>query len=102
VTTISAPAHKRKPKAKMTSRHLVSYKLSRKARLMIAVRGPRGGQGAVRTTVRRATRAGKVSLARLVHGRRLKAGTYRVTATAIDSSGAKSKPRRTRFRVRFG
>lgn len=101
VTTISAPARKRKPKAKMTSRHLVSYKLSRKARLMISVSGPRGGEGAFRTMVRQATRAGQVSLARLVHGCRLEAGAYHVTATAIDSSGAKSKPRRTTFRVRL-
>jgi hypothetical protein len=102
VTTISAPAPKRKPRARAARRHKVSYRLSRKARLMISVRPPHSGGKTYRTLVRRASRAGRISLSRLVRGRRLRAGTYRVTATAIDASGARSKPRRTRFRVRLG
>lgn len=102
VTTISAPTAKRKAKAKRASRHRVSFKLSRKARVMFTVSGPYAGRKTYRTMVRRATRRGEVSLGRLLHGRRLAAGTYRVTATAVDGEGARSKPRRTAFRVRVG
>jgi hypothetical protein len=101
VTTISASAPKRAPTAKVARGHRVSYKLSRKARLMISVRAPGGGR-TYQTLIRRASRSGKVRLPRLLHGRRLVTGTYRVKATAVDSSGAKSKPRRTAFRVRLG
>ncbi|MGH2938053.1 MAG: glycoside hydrolase family 26 protein [Solirubrobacterales bacterium] len=98
VTTITAP--RRKPKAKSVRRHKFSYKLSRKAKLMIAVTPPQGA--GYRTLVGRAARQGEVGLSRLVHGRPLGAGTYLVTATAVDPSGTRSKPRQIRFRVRLG
>jgi hypothetical protein len=102
IPTIAAPAPKRTAKAKMARHHRVSYELSRKARVMFTVSGPHGGRKAYRTMVRRATRKGEVTLARLLHGRPLTAGSYRVTARAIDASGVRSKPRRTSFRVRIG
>jgi hypothetical protein len=102
VTTISAPAPAPQRKAKAARRHKVSYKLTRKARLMISVSPPHGGGRTYRTLVRRASRAGTISLSRLVHGRPLRAGTYRVKAVAIDASGGRSKPRWTRFKVRLG
>lgn len=107
VTTISASAAttsiagaKHKPKsAKAARRHKFSYKLSKKAQLRVAVDPPGDGQ-TYRTLIPRATQQGEVSLSRLVHGRALQAGTYRVTAVAVARSGAKSKPRQVSFRVR--
>jgi hypothetical protein len=79
---------------------VASYELSRKAQLEISVQSPGGGRKAYRTVVRRSAKQGRVRLSRLVHGRKLRAGTYRVTATAVDASGTRSKPRRTSFKVR--
>ena len=103
VTTISepppAPQQKRKPNRK-PRRHKFSYKLSQKAKLMVAVDAP-GSRGKTYRTLVGATRQGDVSLSRLVHGRALQAGTYLVTATAVDDSGDRSQPRQLRFRVRL-
>jgi hypothetical protein len=86
------------PKAKKVHHRRLSYQISRKAKLRIAVSGP-GRGNAYETVVNRAGRTGSVDLTRLLHGRRPSAGTYRVTATAIDAHGARSKPRRTAFSV---
>jgi len=102
VTAQRKPKPKPKAKAKKVRRHRLSYELSRKAKLMISVSAPQGGGKTYKTMIGRATRRGEVRLTRLLHGRELLRGTYRVTATAVDSSGAKSKPRRTAFRVRLG
>jgi Glycosyl hydrolase family 26 len=108
VTTISTPAPtssaatpktKRKA-AKVARRHKFSYKLSKKAQLMVTVTAPGNGK-AYRTLISRAQR-GDVSLSRLVHGGALRAGTYRVTAVAVADSGARSKPRQISFKVRLG
>jgi Glycosyl hydrolase family 26 len=99
VPTISAPPARHGKKAKMARRHKVSYKLSRKARVMFSITS-RGRT--FQTMIRRSSRRGAVTLGRLVHGRNLKPGTYRVTATAVDAGGAKSQPRRAAFRVRAG
>jgi hypothetical protein len=88
-------------KAKKANRRRLSYEISRRAKLRIAVGGPGRGK-AYETVVNRASRAGSVSLTRLLHGRELAAGTYRVTATAIDADGTRSKPRRTAFSVPRG
>ena len=50
-------------------------------------------------SVRRRTRRGRVKLAKLVAGRRLGPGVYRVVAVAIGANGKPSKPRRSHFRV---
>ncbi|MBS1676787.1 MAG: hypothetical protein JST08_05315 [Actinobacteria bacterium] len=99
VTTSSAPAPKAKLRRKAARRHKFSYKLSRKAKLMVAVNPPSGGKG-FRTLIGRTARHGEVTLARLVHGRALQSGTYRVTAIAVDHSGERSQPRQISFRVR--
>jgi endoglucanase len=88
-------------KTKKAHRRRLSYEISRKAKLRIAVKAPGHGKS-YETVVNRASRAGSVSLTRLLHGRRPSAGTYRVTATAIDAHGARSKPRRTAFSVPRG
>jgi hypothetical protein len=89
------------PKAKKPHRRRLSYKISRKAKLRVSVSAPGRGK-TYATVVDRASRKGTVSLTRLLHGREPSAGTYRVTATAIDAHGARSKPRRTAFTVPGG
>ncbi len=100
--TISTPTPHRggKPRKAGGRRHKVSYRLSRKARVTFSV--TTSGGRTFETTIRRASRRGEVALSRLLHGRDLRPGTYRVSATAVDSSGDRSKPRRTAFRVRLG
>jgi glycosyl hydrolase family 26 len=98
----SRPKGTRKHKATKAARHhKLSYKLSKKAQLRVSVAAPGQGQD-YRTLIGRATRQGDVSLSRLVHGRALRAGTYRVTAVAVDASGKQSKPRQVSFRVQLG
>jgi Glycosyl hydrolase family 26 len=89
------------PKAKKPHRGRLSYKISRKARLSVSVSAPGRGK-TYATVVNRASRKGTVSLTRLLHGNEPSAGTYRVTATAIDAHGGRSKPRRTAFTVPRG
>lgn len=100
VPTITAPATRGGRKAKAARRHRVSYQLSRKARVMFTLTTGHGRT--FETLVGRASRSGTVTLDRLAHGHDLEPGAYRVTATAIGAGGAKSKPRRTAFRVRAG
>ncbi|HEX3360063.1 MAG TPA: glycosyl hydrolase [Solirubrobacterales bacterium] len=100
--TAAAPESSTAPTPKAKKRRgRLSYKISRKAKLRVSVSAPGRGK-TYATVVNRPSREGTVSLTRLLHGRRPSAGTYRVTATAIDSSGARSKPRRTAFRVPRG
>ena len=78
----------------------IVYRLSHRARVQIAVRARRGGSarpGAIVTLDPR--RSGRVRLSKLVGGRRLHRGGYRIVARAIDHSGNRSRPRRVSFRV---
>ncbi len=83
------------------SRAKVVYRLSRRARVRIAVhkRG-RGTANPARTvTIRHPRRSGRIRLSTLVRGHRMHRGSYRVVARAIDRHGARSRPRQVRFRV---
>jgi len=100
IATVSA-APLRTLKSKRARRQRLSYRLSRKAKLLIAVRTPRSDGGKTfNTLIRRATQRGKVGLRRLVRRHDLVRGTYHVTATAIGAGGVRSRPRHTAFRVR--
>ncbi|MGH2974994.1 MAG: glycoside hydrolase family 26 protein [Solirubrobacterales bacterium] len=75
----------------------VVYRLSRRARVRIALHGPAAAAGAV--TVADPSRGGQVRLSTLIRGHRARPGTYRVVARAISPDGAHSSARRVRFRV---
>jgi hypothetical protein len=78
----------------------IFYRLSRRAALHIAVRTlARRRASGFSVTLGRPTRVGHVPLSRLVGKSRLPRGAYQVTATAIDRSGAVSRPRRAAFRI---
>jgi beta-mannanase len=78
----------------------VVYRLSHRARVQIAVRDRRGGSARPGATVTLdPRRSGRIRLSKLVGGRRLHRGSYRVVARAIDHNGNRSRPRRVRFRV---
>jgi Glycosyl hydrolase family 26 len=95
-TTIRASA----PRAG-ASRAKVIYRLSRRARVRIAVHGRRGGPAkfARIVTIRHPRRSGRIRLSTLVRGHRMHRGSYRIVARAIDRHGARSRPRQARFRV---
>ena len=83
---------------KAALRAKVVYRLSRRASVRIALASPRRlGEDGDRDD--RLTRSGRVRLSTLIRGRRLQRGSYRVVARAIDHNGARSRPRRARFRV---
>jgi hypothetical protein len=86
-------------KGKKVARPRLAYRLSRQAELTISVTTPGAHGRTFETRVRRTARRGEVSVSRLLHGSGLRSGTYRVTATALDAAGARSKPRRTAFRA---
>jgi Glycosyl hydrolase family 26 len=75
----------------------VRYRLSRSASVTITV----GSRSKRKFTFTRESSAqkGTVSLAQVVGGHRLRPGRYWVVASAVDGSGAPSKPRRARFRA---
>lgn len=79
----------------------VVYRLSRRATVQIAVHVRRGGsvKPAATVTIGRPTRNGRIRLSKLMGGRRMHRGSYRVVARAIDRGGTRSKPRQVRFRV---
>jgi hypothetical protein len=80
-----------------THRAKVVYRLSRRARVRIAVRGGSVRRRAAATLDPR--RGGRIRLSKLMGGRRIHRGSYRIVARAIDRSGARSKPRKVSFRV---
>ncbi len=77
----------------------VAYRLSRSAGVRITVHAGQRAKKVASVTIRHARRSGRVRFSKLVGGHRLHRGNYRAVARAIDRSGAKSKPRRTRFRI---
>jgi hypothetical protein len=77
----------------------VVYRLSRAASVQISVKRGHGTGTVATLTISRSRRVGAVRLARLVGGRSLRRGAYRVVARAIDGSGARSGSRQARFRV---
>ncbi len=84
-----------------TGRAKVVYRLSRRARVQVALRDRRGDpvkRGAT-LTIGHPKRSGRIRLSTLIRGRRMHRGSYRVVARAIDGSGARSKRRQVRFRV---
>lgn len=83
------------------SRAKVVYRLSRRARVKIAVhdRGSGSAKPARTVTVRHPRRSGRIRLSTLVRGHRMRRGSYRLVATAIDRHGVQSRPRQVRFRV---
>jgi Glycosyl hydrolase family 26 len=96
----------KKKKAASVSRALsrrarVVYRLSRRAKVSIAVHVRRGRSHRVfETTVEKRARHGRVRLSKLLGGRPLHRGTYRVVVTAVDEeSGTTSRPRKARFHV---
>jgi hypothetical protein len=75
----------------------IRYTLTEPA--MVTLRIQRGGRRV--GILRRAGRAGanRVTFNGRIGRRALRSGTYRLTATAIDGAGNRSRPRSTRFRV---
>ena len=96
VTPSGAMAHVARPRAALRAK--VVYRLSHRARVRIALRGGRRGS-AKTVTMEHPTRGGRIRLSNLIRGRRVHRGSYRVVARAIDSRGARSKPKQVRFRV---
>jgi beta-mannanase len=74
----------------------VVYRLSRRARVRIALHGPAATRD---VTVAHPTQGGRIRLSSLIRGRRVHRGSYRVVARAMDPSGHHSQPKRVRFRV---
>jgi Glycosyl hydrolase family 26 len=98
------PKHGKKKSAVSRLRHRarVVYRLSRRAKVNIVVHAHRrnGSHHLYEMTIGKPKRHGSVRLTRLLGGHPLGRGTYRVVVTALDeSSGATSRPRKTRFRV---
>jgi hypothetical protein len=96
----------KKKKAASVSRALsrrarVVYRLSRRAKVSIAVHVRRGRSHRIfETTIEKRARHGRVRLSKLLGGRPLHRGTYRVVVTAVDEeSGTTSRPRKARFQV---
>jgi hypothetical protein len=84
--------------ATRASRAKVVYRLSHPARLQISVRNSRG-RALRRVTIAKRSKGGRVALSKLVGGRRMRRGSYRVVARAVNGSGSHSAPRRARFRI---
>jgi len=80
------------------SRAKVAYRLSHSARLKISVRDSRGHASAP-VTIAQPSKGGRVALSKLVGGRHMRRGGYRVVARAVNRSGSHSKPRQARFRI---
>lgn len=75
----------------------VRYRLSRRAGVEITVRSRSGSKFTL--TRNSSRRRGAVRLSKVVGPHRLRRGRYSVIASAIDDSGASSKPRRAKFRA---
>ena len=80
------------------SRAKVAYRLSHSARLKISVRDSRG-HASKPVTIAQPTKGGRVALSKLVGGRPMRRGGYRVVARAVNRSGSHSAPRQARFRI---
>jgi hypothetical protein len=85
--------------APATPRGKVVYRLSRRAKVRIALHRRRAGWGGSAVTMRYPRRRGRVRLSTLFRGHRIRRGRYRVVARAVDAGGARSKARRVRFRI---
>ena len=81
------------------SRARVAYRLSRRARVKISVRDARGHAAKPAVTIAQPTRSGRIALSKLVGTRRLRHGSYRVVARAVDRNGTRSASRQARFRI---
>jgi hypothetical protein len=82
-------------------RGVVSYRLSREAKVRIEIHR-RKGHGLVRRAAStRGSHAGetRLPLRKLIGGRRLPAGRYLVTVVALAENGRRSRPRYAHFRV---
>lgn len=91
--------HRRKKRRGITLRGRITYKLSRRATVRIALQ--RRGSHArplVFTAVQRRGHK-RVAIAKLVAGRRVARGKYKVSVVAFSASGRRSHPRRHGFRV---
>jgi VCBS repeat protein/FG-GAP repeat protein len=77
----------------------IRYRLSEPATVTLRIQRLRGRRPV--GTLRRAGRAGanRVAFSGRIGRRALRRGTYRLTATATDPAGNRSRPRTTRFRV---
>ncbi len=100
------PKGKKKKTSASVSRALsrrarVVYRLSRRAKVSIAVHVRRGRHRRVfESTIERRAKHGRVRLSKLLGGHPLHRGTYRVVVTAVDEeSGTTSRPRKARFQV---
>ncbi|HYY74547.1 MAG TPA: glycosyl hydrolase [Solirubrobacterales bacterium] len=81
-----------------TLRGKVVYRLSRRARVHIALHRRRA-KPVRAVTIDYPRRRGRVRLSTLFRRRRIHRGTYRVVARAVDAGGARSRARRVRFRI---
>jgi 6-phosphogluconolactonase (cycloisomerase 2 family) len=77
----------------------VHYKLSERARVRFVVKRKPKGRKVASFKARGRAGKNKRRLPTRLHGKPLKPGRYVLIATATDSSGGRSKPRRARFRV---
>jgi Glycosyl hydrolase family 26 len=78
------------PRMRLTK---IVYRLSRAAPVSISVERGHGRRVAT-TTIRRSTSRGAIRLSRLVRGRLLRRGGYRVVARTLDDGGTSAKTRR--------
>ena len=102
VTPKPKHGHKKATTRALRRRARVVYRLSRRAKVSIAVHAHRrnGSHHLYEVTIERPKRHGSVRLTRLLGGHPLGRGTYRVVVTALDeASGATSQPRKARFKV---
>jgi Glycosyl hydrolase family 26 len=77
----------------------VVYRLSRPAPVQITIEAPHRARPVVTMTIGQSRRKGTVPLLKLIHGRALRRGAYRLVARAIDDGGAQSNTRGARLRV---
>lgn len=77
----------------------ITYRLSRKARVRIALRQRRSNAKPLVFSAEQNAGHKRVPLARLVGERNLRRGDYRVSVTAFSSSGTRSEPRHHGFRI---
>lgn len=89
---LAAAARRSVPRTK------VVYRLSSPAPVQIVIEAPKRAKPLASVTIGRAQLKGAVRLSKLVRGRVLKRGVYRLVARAIDN-GTQSNTRRARLRV---